>query len=111
MARYIKKDSITVGDFIEVMGGVYVAARQTAEDCRTQCDFYDDETGRCRGTCYRYDEEGIVFNHYGSLSEIKGGMRICETRCWDKVKDKLLKAEQCRRSMEMKRLPKTEFEE
>ena len=111
MARYIKTDHITVGDFIEVMGDVYVAAMQTAEDCRTQCDFYDEEKGICRGTCYRYDEEGIVFKHYGSLREIKGGIRICETRCWDKVKDKLLKAEQCRRSMEMRRFPKSESDE
>ena len=111
MARYTKTDHITVGDFIEVMGDVYVAARLTAEDCRTQCDFYDDETGRCRGTCYRYDEEGVVFKHYGILREIKGGIRICETRCWDKVKDKLLKAEQRRRSMEMRRFLKSESDE
>ena len=111
MARYIKKDSIAVGDFIEVMGDVYVVARQTAEDCRTQCDFYDDETGRCRGTYYRYDEEGIVFKHYGSMREIGVGIRICETRCWDKVKGKLLKAEQCRRSMETRRFLKSESEE
>ena len=111
MARYIKKGTVSVGDFIEVMGDVYIAAMQTAEDCRTQFDFYDEEKGICRGTCYRYPEEGIVFHLYGSLRDIKGCIRICETRCWDKVKDKLLKAEQCRRSMEKGRCLKSESDE
>lgn len=88
MAKEIIKDTIAVGDLVSVICEVYEAALKTGRDCRQCCDLFKD--GRCRGLCYRWQRDDIVFRFVCMEWELPEKAKIVKTGMWDAFTKQLL---------------------
>ena len=87
MAKEIIKDTIAVGDLVSVSCEVYESALKTGRDCRQCCDLYHD--GRCRGLCYRWQRDDIVFHYLCDEWSLPKTAKIVTTGMWETVADRL----------------------
>lgn len=103
MAKEIIKEGIDIGDLVSVGGEVYVVSRKRTKDCRDCCDLWNGKEKRCRGLCYRYDDDGIVFRYLGDELTLPKNTRVVVTGMWDKVAERLEDAKKKTERMRAKR--------
>lgn len=62
MAKEILKTTINISDHIVIRGFVWRCERRTMNDCTRECGMFSKDTGRCLGTCFRYQRDDVVFS-------------------------------------------------